>query len=239
MLYLSDLGFPVLALIVMNFSALIWGTHGYPYPSCHSSGERSFEEVGGFWPVINKYCLFDRVTGKSLRDFVSPKRGFVWGGLISLFVLVFIWFAIIVWTVMLGSSEHKYVWFYIVAISVIIFLLFPEMFVRYANLPGKVTDIPEDFPFSLMLWGGAISPYAALLILRSHSIDTIPLIGLSTDVISKKWLFVWPLTIMGLAFGAEKCWLNPQPKMRTWRIFFTSWLIATLGCWGFALFLSV
>jgi len=224
-------------LAVISLSALVWSTHQYTYPSknqiINGMEERRFDEPGTYWSVVRGYQLYQRGTGKLLRSDVSPLRGLLRAIPIGLLLLISGFAVIQLWKVLGDPGVYTRVWLYILIMFFTIEFVFPDQFVKHANLPGRVIDFFKgDFPFSLMWWGLPLSLYGALIILNHNGINDIPFVEIKLSAIrGKTAMFGAPAAWLGGAFAFEVVFLKPSPRMITWRLFFASWFIAAIGCW--------
>ena len=228
----------------MGASALVWGTHWYTYPSEAQRPwieARDFKEKGGFWGVIHGYKVHT-AKGKPWGDIeASPLRGFILGCSLSCLILLGLFAILVGFGIGYRFAQNISVWVYSGSLIVVITILFPDLFVKFARLPGRVVDLPGDAPLSLMWWGSLTSLYGTVVILKyTRTFDIVEYILTENILPSFKNVgilglpFVWFLTIATLSPILLSDLSVPRA---TWYVFWTSWGIGAATCFILGLFL--
>jgi hypothetical protein len=235
----------IFLIISLGVSALVWGTKWYTYPSktLRSRIEpKSFRETGGFLRVIRGYKVYTRKKGKSGGYIeASPLRGFILGCSLSCLILLVIFLILLGLRIRYHFVQNISVWIFSFSLSLVLIIVFPDLFTKFARLPSRVIDLPQNAPLSLMWWGILMSLYGiAVCVKYTGTFDLIKwaknAIPYFKNIGELGLPIVWFIVIASLSPFPLADLKLPRS---IWYIFWTSWVIDAIACEILGLFLVV
>lgn len=214
----------LIIVIIHSIATSVWGLHWFPYPK----GEKPKNPVRPWsWEyIIRPTEIYNRENGESLGK-VDILKGFG-KSLLAYVALVLCGFVILIILSLICSLSPVVVFgIYILYFSFVSVLVFPDIYLRLTNLPGRLSEGKGDAPFSPMLLGFAVT-YLAIPIILSR-VDGISCSHFLVRLDTALWLCGLIAALAVAATGIFLFTVGKPAPFRTFGCFAYSWLLYGFG----------
>lgn len=242
---LCNLIIPILVVLILCCALFpVWGLHWFPYSSAEDRKKGKTVRESRDYSTRELFCkshsIYSRKDGLPLKDRKTgiPLKMNICNG-IRKTLLVAILFIVGSYFLTIGLSlAYSTNWWYVFFLCIFVLtcgILLPDTFVKYAQLTGRVTEFPNDFPWTASYWGLIMSIYGTLAILIKdgiwtyHTVNQIIAKLVPFKVIQEWGLRGFPWFAVGLIMSATLIMFSDRlPPFPTWVCLFFSCLIGAL-----------
>ncbi|MCK4333802.1 hypothetical protein KAX06_03320 [candidate division WOR-3 bacterium] len=224
---------------------VIWSLHSFPYCIYAKSGGKAVESTSKYIEtrkvnlieIFKKFPLYSRETGYKVGD------AFLWNGIkksmpIYLGAIIGVYIILIAISLILPPTRKYAPLIYTSVLIIITIFIFPELFVRYSKLPGGLASFPFDIPGTPLYWGGLVSLFGSILILKK--LGTYQIFNMSSYFVKIKLIIgvkslaqvPFPAFWILVAIMVPMIWNAP---FATWTSFLASWVLGLITTSIFAM----
>jgi len=154
----------LITTIVHSLATFVWGWHWFPYSSS-KDGKRKWRRSYITRPTI----IYSREGGQ-LKEKVEVGKGFVVSSLIYLALVVYGFLILVMIDLSLPIAAYVVTIIYTIYFSIVTIFVFPETFLVFTKLPGKLSGLiaarKPDAPLSPMIMAFLLSYLTTLVLFK-------------------------------------------------------------------------